>query len=479
MTDQPDPPAAGGEESGGQKELRVFRLFFFFLPETSLIRRFRFQLIVISKFLSEIGQEAVFYGALVTVAIDGDALQASVLGAARVLPGATLGLVGGAVGDALPRRVGLGVGYMVQAAICIGIPLIFGTDFVALVLLVLGVNSLNQFVGPSEKAVIPLVTKKEEITSAASILSLTDGIATGVGTAVMAPFVLVTFGADVLFYVCGGFLIFAAVRIFALPIRKSVTVRDALSRLDLTELDLSFTNAFRWLSGWPAVVTIMMVGVVVTVLQTIGKTLGPSYVGDVLGEDPANSVYIFAPAGLGALVALVAAPWLNGRIGERRSAAVGVLIMSLSLLALAFVDVLAPVFGPISPMNIVRIFTLDPSNELMVASFLTIFTGFAVSLSAISVQTYINKRVPMIQQGRVFGLQSVLANAAALIPLLLIGVFADLASIELVLIIAPLIVLVGAYGLLVLATRLAQGETPSGRDVLESFWEQPEGTSEN
>jgi hypothetical protein len=340
------------------------------------------------------------------------------------------------------------------------------------------VNSLNQFVGPSEKAVIPLVTKKEEITSAASILSLTDGIATGVGTAVMAPFVLVTFGADVLFYVCGGLLIFAAVRIFALPIRKNVTVRDALSRLDLTELDVSFSSAFRWLSGWPAVVTIIMVGVIVTVLQTISKTLGPSYVGDVLGEDPANSVYIFAPAGLGALVALVAAPWLNGKIGERRSAAVGVLVMSLSLLAMAFVSVLAPVFGPISPMNILRIFTLDPSNELMVASFLTIFTGFAVSLSAISVQTYINKRVPMLQQGRVFGLQSVLANASALIPLLLVGVFAEQASIELVLIIAPLIVLAGAYGLLVLATRMAGGEAPSGQEVLESFWEQPEGTSE-
>ncbi|MCI0784131.1 MAG: hypothetical protein J4N77_07365 [Chloroflexi bacterium] len=64
MTDQPDPPAADGDGSGGQKELPVFRLFFFFLPETSLIRRFRFQLIVISKFLSEIGQEAVFYGAV-------------------------------------------------------------------------------------------------------------------------------------------------------------------------------------------------------------------------------------------------------------------------------------------------------------------------------------------------------------------------------------------------------------------------------
>ena len=53
-----------------------------------------------------------------------------------------------------------------------------------------------------------------------------------------------------------------------------------------------------------------------------------------------------------------------------------------------------------------------------------------------------------------------------------------LASIEVILIIAPWIVLVGAYGLLVLATRMAGGETPSGREVLDSFWEQPRASSE-
>jgi MFS family permease len=294
----------------------------------------------------------------------------------------------------------------------------------------------------------------------------------------MAPFILVTFGAEPLFFVSGALLIFAAIRIFALPIRKDVTVKAALSRLDLTELDVSFTSAFRWLMGWPAVITIIMVGVIVTVLSTLGKTLGPTFVGEVLDEDPANSVYIFAPAGLGALVALVAAPWLNRKIGERMSAAIGVLVMSVSLFVLAFVDVWAPVFGPISPMNIVRIFGLDPSDELMVTSFLTVFTGFSVSLSAISVQTYINKRVPLLQQGRVFGLQSLLANAAALIPILLLGFIAELASIEVILIFAPWIVLAGVYALLVLAVKMARGEAPSRQEVLESFWEQPEAASE-
>jgi hypothetical protein len=121
------PGEAGTQE--GDRQLTSFRLFFFYLPESSMLRRFRFQLVVVSRFLSEIGQEGVFYGSLVTVAADGSAAQASLIGIAKVLPGATLGLVGGAVADALPRRVALGVGYILQAVFCVVLPIVFGTGF--------------------------------------------------------------------------------------------------------------------------------------------------------------------------------------------------------------------------------------------------------------------------------------------------------------------------------------------------------------
>ena len=116
-------PDARGED---HPSLPTFRLFFVFLPETSLLRRFPFQLVVMSRFLSGIGQEGVFYGALVTVAINGTPFQATLIGAAKVLPGAVLGLLGGAVADALPRRIALVLGYVGQAALCIVMPLLFG-----------------------------------------------------------------------------------------------------------------------------------------------------------------------------------------------------------------------------------------------------------------------------------------------------------------------------------------------------------------
>jgi hypothetical protein len=344
-----------------------------------------------------------------------------------------------------------------------------------LLILVLGVSTLNQLIGPSEKAVIPLVSSREEISTAASVLSLTDSVASGLGTAVVAPAILVTLGARTLFIVCAVFLAFASLRIFALPVQKEVTVKAALERLKLSELDIGFASALRWLLGWPAIITIIMVGMIVSVMSSITQTLAPTYVAQVLHTDPAESVYVFAPAGAGALIALAITPKVVDSKGERWAAAVAVLIMSAALFALAFVDQLSSWFGAVNPLNIVRVFGLEPTDELLGAALISVFTGFGVSMSSVSVQTYLNRRVPSISQGRVFGLQSVLISAAALVPMLLMGLIAERTSIEVILLVAPWVVLGGVYALLMLAGRWVGSEPMSREQVLDSFWHEPGG----
>ena len=56
------------------------------------------------------------------------------------------------------------------------------------------------------------------------------------------------------------------------------------------------------------------------------NSLIPVYVREVLHEDPANSIYIFAPAGIGYLIGAVGGPWLIHWFGERKLA-----IISLDL----------------------------------------------------------------------------------------------------------------------------------------------------
>ena len=73
--DQPAPSAA-------------FRLFYVFLPEPSILRRVRFQIVFLSRLLSEIGHEAILYGSLVAIAISGSVFEASLVGLANLVPAA-------------------------------------------------------------------------------------------------------------------------------------------------------------------------------------------------------------------------------------------------------------------------------------------------------------------------------------------------------------------------------------------------------
>jgi hypothetical protein len=325
-------------------------------------------------------------------------------------------------------------------------------------------GELPQLIGPSEKAVIPLVSARSQSASAAAIVSVADSIGTGVGGGFVAPVLMKTTGIDPLLFVCGGILAFAAVRVFSLPVQREVGVKESLRRLKLSELDLGLRSALDWLLGWPAIATMITAGVVVSVLNLSMSTLGPSYVGTALEADPADAVYVFAPGSLAALVALLIGPWLIDKTGERQLAISAVFLQAGALFSLAFIDELAPVLAPISPANVLKLFGQEPSDALLAASFISIFTGFEASLSGFAVQTYLNRRVPAIQQGRTSGLQSMLANAVAIIPLIGLGALANVTSVQAILFWAPRVVLPVVYVLIGVTSRMTGRERPKGRE---------------
>jgi MFS family permease len=281
-----------------------------------------------------------------------------------------------------------------------------------------------------------------------------------------------------LLFVCSAFLAFGAIRVLSLPLQREVTVKQALKRLNLSEVDLGLRSALDWLLGWPAIATMITAGVVVSVLNMSMSTLGPSYVGSALEANPADAVYVFAPGSIAALGALLVGPKLIDWTGERWLACVAVLVQAGALFCLAFVDELAPILAPISPANVLRLFGEEPSDTLLAASFISIFVGFSASLSSLAVQTYLNRRVPAIQQGRTFGLQNMLTNAVAIIPLLAFGAIGAATSVKAILFWAPWVVLAIIYGLLLVASRLTGRERPKGREVLASFWHEPTALDE-
>jgi MFS family permease len=452
-------------------EARVFRLFWLFLPEPAIARELRFQHLLASRFLSDAGQQSLAFGALVSVTRGGaSSLEVSLVGVAALLPPAALGLYGGAVADALPKRVALAGVYGLQALLCFLVPILLGTELLDVLLLLLAVNSLGQVSAPTESAVLPLVASKEELASAASLINLSSAAGTAFGTALLAPVLVRAVGVEPVLYLAGVLLLLAASRVFDLPLRGE----SRRSKVSFSLPHVGVRAALEWLVAHPAVATMIVVGVVSGTANVVLQTLAPRYVQSVLDVDPADAAYVFAPSAIGLVLALVLAPSLMRMRGERMAALGGFFLTSAALFLLGIVGGVSAIVDPINPLRFVGVLGMDLGERLRTAAFLAVPLAFGVSLTATSVQTYINRRVPVSFQGRTFATQNWLKNGGAIIPLVMLGAAATQFGVDTVLLASPLVLLLIAYGLVFVSIRMAGLAPPSRLEVLESFWEEPE-----
>jgi MFS family permease len=216
----------------------------------------------------------------------------------------------------------------------------------------------------------------------------------------------------------------------------------------------------------------MVVAVLAGTANIVLQTLAPRYVASELGVDPADAVYVFAPSAAGLALALAAAPRLIRRHGERLVAIVGFTVVATSLVTLGFVSDAGRLIDPVNPIRLLSLVGIDLGERLRTAGFIAACVGFGLSLTTTSVQTYINRRVPISYQGRAFALQSTLKNGAAIVPLLTLGALAGVLGVQTVLVFSPIVLLVVAVGLVELSIALG-GQAPASRlDVLSTFWEE-------
>jgi hypothetical protein len=218
----------------------------------------------------------------------------------------------------------------------------------------------------------------------------------------------------------------------------------------------------------------IVVAVVSGTANVMLQTLAPRYVQSVLDVDPADAAYVFAPSAIGLVLALVSAPLLMRIRGERVAALGGFLLTATALFLLGIVGHISVILDPINPLRVVGVVGLDLGERLRTAGFVAVPLAFGVSLTATSVQTYINRRVPVSFQGRTFAMQNWLKNGSAIVPLLVLGAAATQFGVESVLLISPLILLAVAYALIFVSIRVAGLAPPSRLQVVGSFWEEPD-----
>jgi MFS family permease len=450
-------------------QVEVFRVLWLFLPAPSIARDLRFQHLLLSRFLSEAGQQTLAFGALVAVALNGgSALDVALVGVAGLLPPALLGLYGGVVADQLPTRLALAGAYVGQALLCFVVAAFFDTsDLSVMIVLLLGFNALAQVSTPTEAAVLPLVANEEQLASAASLIGLAQAIGQGFATALFAPVMVKAFGVESVIYLAGVLMLLAASRVFDLPVGE----KDWQMRLPPMRGRL--TRAVRWLVRHPAVGTMIVFSVLAGTVNIVLVTLAPRYTVAVLDTDPTNTAYVFAPSAIGVGLGLIIAPFVIRRFGERVVAMSAVFIAALSLFLLGAIGTVTDIVDPVNPLHVTGLFGLDMNERVRTAGLLAIPLAFGVTLTGTAVQTYINRNVPITHQGRTFALQGALRNGTAIIPLLTLGIAAGEFGADKVLLFSPLVLLAMAYALVAVSFRISGIQPPRRLQVMETFWDEP------
>jgi MFS family permease len=414
------------------------RVLWWLLPNAGVLSNRSFQLILASRFLAETGQQALAYGVLVAVVREGGgSFESALVAVAAAIPPAALGLLGGTVADSVPKRIALIIGYLLQAAACFIMPFFFGDALAAVLALIFVVNAFGQISGPSEQSIIPLVVDEHELATANSFKDLASSAGQAMGTALLAPVLVKVFGVEPVIYLAGFLLLFAAVRLFALPAtrgRRTISFRPPTLTM--------ITAVVPWLLRERAVAAMLVLSVLAGTASLVVTTLGPRFVQSVLNADPADAVYVFAPSALGMLIAITFVPWAAASIGERKAAVFGFAVAAVSLFCLGLVDQISSAIDPYNPLS--EAGDLAPSLNVRTAALLALPLGFGLTTVTAAVHTYFNRYVPERMQGRLFALQSTLKNGVAIGPLLALGALATIVGVETVLLIAPVFMLVMA-----------------------------------
>jgi MFS family permease len=398
----------------------------------------------VSRLLVQIAQGALMYGLLVLV-VDGtdSSFFNSLFVACAVIPAILFGLPAGVAVDALPRRplmISLNLlRFSFILALVINAPSLAGIFATALAIWI-----IHQFYAPAEGSALAIIVPKSRLTEAQALSNLALVIAQGVGVILIAPLLLKTGEPRYLFAVCAALFLTATFFTMQLPKIESVMAQKAeemrrkpVSETLLTGLRITMNDPILFRVS----VADMMVGIGLSALIVIA----PIYLTRIIDTSSENTVFVFAPAAVGVLIGLRAAPWLGRLMPLLMVATVGLVLFAFCIAAFGFMENIYLFLNetlnvPID--NLARTIRVPPM-ALLVMIF-SIPAGFASSIVGVASRAVTLGRAPRSSRGQVVATQSLIQNLGALGPTLLAGIAADIIGVEQVAIMIALVIVGGA-----------------------------------
>jgi MFS family permease len=400
-----------------------------------------------ARFLSQTGQNALFYTLLILV-VDktGSSIYSSLLVLSFIVPSAVLGTISGVVTDRLPRGLLISVGHLTRALLIFG--LAASDESVWIIYAVgLALAAVSQLASPAESALLPEIVSRDRLTIANSMFNLGSALGQLMGAVIIAPLFLMTVGADPVLLLVSGLYVAAGLILPTVPGMKFLTLSAAqkAAQTSFESMRAEFAEGWQTLRrDRPSYMSVAVIVLSNTSLLVM-VALAPRFAQDVLDVSTENSIYVFAPAAVGIFLGLRLVEWMTHQVSKSWVVTWGFTLVVVSLVALALVPQAAGFLKDQNPFG-----TFDPGPlgtqgaRLIVTIVFASVAGFAFSVVNVAARSLLHERIPIRMQGRVFAAQTVLSNLASIVPLLLAGALADLVGVAPVLIVVAAAVLAAA-----------------------------------
>lgn len=399
-----------------------------FSDDVRLLKNPRFRRLLEARVISLTAQYAMLYALFILVVDEtGSSVQSTLLVMAFALPSIIVGIPAGAVADMLPRRFTLTAGYLVRAVI-VGSLVFYSDSTLNIYLLAAAFSAVGQFPAPAEAAVVPALVRRDQLPAANALMVLALILGQIAGMVVLAPILLKLIDAKAVFVVATVLLLWAT---YIIGWMASGFTRSDQARGQSPGFMESMNEGFRILrTDRHAYLAIVYLVTSLSLLKVLVILL-PKYTEDVLEISTEDSIYIAAPAAIGAGLGLVLAPPLSRLMSAWRVVAFGFALFLLGLVGLGLVVYVRDFIQ--SNLDFGISFVEDEvgvSSVITVSMLLALPLGLAFSLVSVAARVVMNERARPEAQGRVFAVQMALGEVLSLLPLLLVGIIADVVGVR-------------------------------------------------
>lgn len=287
-------------------------------------------------------------------------LDLGILGAARAIPVLLISPLAGVVADHLPRRRVLFFTNVTMALVALGLALLATLHALSLVGLVLlsGLNSAaNAVDSPTRQSWVPFLVDRRDVGNAVGLNSIAFNGPAVVGPA-LAGLLIVWIGVSGAFYFNAGATLAVVVAVIMMS-PSPATVQSPQAPLRAMHQGLAFIIAH------PALRWILFGQFVTAILVRPYSQLIAAFAVNVLHAGPRGLGWAVSAIGVGGLGGALVTAYFAGRERRSRLWMQSGLVMSLGVLALAFVPSLRAALGVLFAIGVGTIALMGATNTLI------------------------------------------------------------------------------------------------------------------